>query len=487
MDFNGSQQSLGGINRSISGQRILAPSTHSAAHTGMDDWLQTAGLLPDPNTPSDLSPSQEQNCRHLTAWAFLLDRELSHDPQNGSRHMTPQQWRETVLASRWPMPDWRPQGWASFLKELDLPEPASTGRENLPPRVAAVLSGAQAVEWWLASLPYGLDSSLTPLDTVVATQMGDQEYQGWGGKVRKAAASLQQIYPPRSPGLNLQRLVENLPVRPQTLQEVFRLLTRDQVHLGEVAQAATRDPKIAGAVIDAANAAVYVHSEPLSDLMGALAYIGLEAARRVLAACSCKPLFSTPELMRVWNHSLDAAGICEELARETGVCSPAEGFLMGLVHDVGLLALEMFPGTFQDRLRVCLKLRCEPVAAETVLIGFDHAELSARILQLWSFPASIVDAVRLHHRPEASAARTGAATSASAAGSVSEGPSSNLMGDPLACLLYLTEYLTGEEEDVSSLARMHLALKSLRLDPLRFSRQKRSDTPVEMRALRIVA
>jgi HD-like signal output (HDOD) protein len=33
------------------------------------------------------------------------------------------------------------------------------------------------------------------------------------------------------------------------------------------------------------------------------------------------------------------------------------------------------------------------------VVGFDHAELGARVAQAWNFPAPLVEAIRLHHAP----------------------------------------------------------------------------------------
>jgi HD-like signal output (HDOD) protein len=41
------------------------------------------------------------------------------------------------------------------------------------------------------------------------------------------------------------------------------------------------------------------------------------------------------------------------------------------------------------------------VVAENMILGTDHAEIGAKILESWSFPPDIVKAVRWHHDPEA--------------------------------------------------------------------------------------
>jgi len=38
--------------------------------------------------------------------------------------------------------------------------------------------------------------------------------------------------------------------------------------------------------------------------------------------------------------------------------------------------------------------------AEYMVLGTDHAEIGARILEKWDFPAALVNAVKWHHNPE---------------------------------------------------------------------------------------
>jgi len=75
-----------------------------------------------------------------------------------------------------------------------------------------------------------------------------------------------------------------------------------------------------------------------------------------------------------------------------------------------------------------------PVQVEMCLAGLCHGEVGAETLKVWKFPHPFVEAVRWHHRPERS-------------------PGS------LASLLYLGEYWSDSDEDLSSCVRLRTALE----------------------------
>jgi HD-like signal output (HDOD) protein len=155
-----------------------------------------------------------------------------------------------------------------------------------------------------------------------------------------------------------------------------------------------------------------------------------------MLALAVKPLYASARLAALWRHAVSVGSFCEALARSTRFMPPSEALLLGLVHDIGRLALlRHFPAadTFA---RLCERgLPC--VYAEQLLFGDAHAAIGSRVLQAWDFPADLVLAVRHHHDP-ADTASAGAAA------------------------LYLAEFWEAPDEDLPS-AR-HLAAAQCRLD-----------------------
>ena len=221
-----------------------------------------------------------------------------------------------------------------------------------------------------------------------------------------------------------------LPVQAQTARQVIRCLGSGQeCEVGDIEKLAASDPVMAGALIQVANSTIYSPLCRISRIREAVAYMGTAAARKVLLAAAVRPLFASGGLRRLWTHSLQMAQLCSSLGRQSGIAGPEEGLLIGLVHDVGSLAVQTLPGTTLQRYSRLVERGCPPAYVEQVLFGCDHGEIGAAILSQWNFPASTVEAVRFHHQSERSES-------------------------PVAAMVYLAEFWSGLEEDLPSFVRI---------------------------------
>ena len=76
-------------------------------------------------------------------------------------------------------------------------------------------------------------------------------------------------------------------------------------------------------------------------------------------------------------------------------------FTAALLHDVGKLALGCFVKDDLEKIEDTASEEIPFEVAEQFVLGTNHAELGAIILNSWSFPADIVSAVQWHHAPDA--------------------------------------------------------------------------------------
>ncbi len=234
-----------------------------------------------------------------------------------------------------------------------------------------------------------------------------------------------------------------LPVNGQVVGEILTSLRRPEIEVDELARLAARDPVLAGSAVAAANSAWFARRTPARTVREALTYIGPESGRRILLALALKPLFGSARLSALWRHALDMAAWCESLARLTGLMPPEEAMLLGLVHDIGRVAV-LVHGTVGTYARL-IERDCPPVYVEQLVFGEDHGDIGAGILESWGFAADLTAAVRFHHRP-ADCASTAAA------------------------VLYLGEFWSATDEDLPSARHLDRA-------------QQRAGCPLETLAL----
>jgi HD-like signal output (HDOD) protein len=230
----------------------------------------------------------------------------------------------------------------------------------------------------------------------------------------------------------------HVPVFPQAAMRMLSLMRGPLTGISQVVEAASLDPATAGLVMQLANSALFGSRTRLSSLSQAILRLGFATTYKVIASAALRPMFGSPKLEGLWPHSLEVADLSQQLACKAGMVEPGEGYLAGLVHDVGRMALLSVPLYDSARLEGLAGSGCPEVYAEDLLLRTNHAELGAQITAQWRLPEDMISAIRLHHHPEKAQS-------------------------PLAHLLYLAEYLSGAEEDLPSIIRLETALRGARL------------------------
>ena len=234
-------------------------------------------------------------------------------------------------------------------------------------------------------------------------------------------------------------VMQHLPLLPPAAMDLIRKLYSDAVPAAELSRIIQSDPAEAAFLVRAANSGSNRPPAPAETVEHAITHLGFETARKIVLAASLRPLFDRQDLRGLWNHSLDAAQIADQLATVADSNRRSEAFLAGLVHDVGRIIVLQLPAGFQIRYQRLIEQGCPMHETETVLAGFTHADCGAAVLESWQFPPAIARAVLHHHR----------------------------LSDPsslLAALLYLAEFWCAEEEDLPSSIRLHAALSACGLD-----------------------
>ena len=230
----------------------------------------------------------------------------------------------------------------------------------------------------------------------------------------------------------------NVPAFREAILMMQELLRDPRVTVEKVAHAAAQDPSLAGRIMQLANSALFGARSEASTLQQAIMRLGFTTAQRVLLSFAARPLLASPRIEYLWPHSLEVADLAEQLACQAGGIDPSEAYLLGLLHDIGRIALSTASISNMVRLRRLERAGCPPVYAETVLLRTDHAAAGAQLAEYWRLPEAMAQAIAQHHRPETAT-------------------------DRRAHLLYAAEYLSGSEEDLPSATRLQMALDALGL------------------------
>jgi len=198
---------------------------------------------------------------------------------------------------------------------------------------------------------------------------------------------------------------------PQVVFRIGQLTANPKATAVDLERLIGIDPALAARVLALANSNYYSLAGQISSLHEAVVFLGIKTLRDMAVAITGFNQFlgrgDAPALARrsLWRHSVDTAqcariviGALPAAARETvGV---DQAYTAGLLHDIGKVVMSAYlKAEFAQVLTRVAKGRLTFSDAEREVLGFDDAEVGARLLERWNLPSTLVTAVRYHHAP----------------------------------------------------------------------------------------
>jgi HD-like signal output (HDOD) protein/GGDEF domain-containing protein len=185
---------------------------------------------------------------------------------------------------------------------------------------------------------------------------------------------------------------------PVVAMQVLQLTNSPQVDNRAIKECIENDPALTGKILRVVNSSLFGLSREVSDLNQAIALLGSKPLKLLVLGFSLpNSLFASVEseiLMHYWRHALTKAVAGREISETLWNLPGDEAFIAGLLQDLGLLLLIQQVG--EPYVLLLKKVWAEGkdmAALETESMGFDHAELTTRLLGHWGLPEALVEAV----------------------------------------------------------------------------------------------
>lgn len=200
--------------------------------------------------------------------------------------------------------------------------------------------------------------------------------------------------------------VRDLPPLPQVLGKVLAVINDPKSSAKDVARVMALDQGLATRILRLANSAYYGFSRQVATVDEAVVRLGLGEIRSQVLVIAAKDVIRRPvtgyqlDRLGLWRHSLVSAFAASRLSRALRQKRQDEAFMAGLLHDVGKLILDEYVATeFSGILRLVEEESVPFQEAELRVLGFDHAQVGAKVIERWALPPDLVAAVAYHHRP----------------------------------------------------------------------------------------
>ena len=188
--------------------------------------------------------------------------------------------------------------------------------------------------------------------------------------------------------------------------KVLRLLDDPDASADQVEQLLKQDPSLTANLLKLTNSAYFGIPSKVGSVRHAIAMLGWKRLSKLVMA-ACVSAITDQQIPGydlqpgvLWQHSVAVSVTAEGLMRELKVAESDEIFTAALLHDLGKLILGGFVEKELEEIEKAAARGIPFQMAEQEVLGTDHAEIGALMLESWSFPPKLVSAVRWHHDPD---------------------------------------------------------------------------------------
>lgn len=166
-----------------------------------------------------------------------------------------------------------------------------------------------------------------------------------------------------------------------------------------------QDPNIAMQLMKVVNSSYCGIRGGVGDLKMATSLLGTNNVRNLALTVSIGAAYNRPTTVgeidptHLWNHSVCVATLSRVIASRQQLGNPEEAYLVGLLHDMGLLFVNQFLGELIPKVFLFYQTGMDFYEAEKKVLGFDHTQLAAHVALKSGLPQRHVSAIDYQRHP----------------------------------------------------------------------------------------
>jgi putative nucleotidyltransferase with HDIG domain len=200
--------------------------------------------------------------------------------------------------------------------------------------------------------------------------------------------------------------VKAFPGMPATSAKLLTMLKDSETSAAQIEGILKYDPGLTANILKLTNSAYFGLPTKVRSVKQAIVLLGWKRLLQlVMTMCMSTvmkksvPGYDLPH-GELWQHSVAVSVAAELVVKALKIPGADEVFTAALLHDVGKLVLGDFVQKEIEQIKTMVSKGIAFEVAEFFVLGTDHANIGARILERWSFPEELVSAVNWHHDPE---------------------------------------------------------------------------------------
>ncbi len=257
----------------------------------------------------------------------------------------------------------------------------------------------------------------------------------------------------------IKKAIADLQPIPQVALKVLRIINEELYEIKNVTEEIRKDQVISARTLQLCNSVMFASRKKIDSLDHALVMLGQHLLLKFVISASLNRFFNQCgqgySLCKggIFHHAVGTAIIAEKLAELMGKVKPPMAYTAGLLHDIGKVVLDQFINSgFSLFYRELNEEGKNFLEVENQVLGTDHTDVGATLARNWSFPESLVETIKHHHKPE-----------------------NAIEHDELVHIVYLADLLMSRFHTGLELERLETETLAARLETIGFSISKFSE------------
>ena len=200
--------------------------------------------------------------------------------------------------------------------------------------------------------------------------------------------------------------IPKLPTLPGIAMKILEAVRKEDACLKELSDILSKDPSLSAEVLRAINSPFYGLSTKVTSVSHAVNLLGINTVKSLALSFSVVKNFETDnpngfDYLGFWKDSLIGAVSAKILSGQILPHFSDDAFFLGLIHNLGLLVIsQLMPDQYSLIVNEKERSLCSDHEAENQILGFNHMELGAYIVDSWGLPKNFSTPIRYHHEAD---------------------------------------------------------------------------------------
>ena len=200
----------------------------------------------------------------------------------------------------------------------------------------------------------------------------------------------------------LLNTLKEVPAMPNVIVHALNIMKDPDSNAKELANIISYDQSLSTKVLTLVNSAYYGFAQQVTSIHRAIALIGMSKAKNVIMTVAMRPMLISQGGKELWKHSIKTAVGCEHLAKYLKIMDSDEAFVIGFLHDLGKIVLNIKDAKLHEKVAFMAKSGSNIIEAEQLFFETDHCQMGSLLAKKWQLPILVANAIKYHHEPNLS-------------------------------------------------------------------------------------